>query len=152
MEIVKELPETDYKKVLNSVPIVCIDLIVQNKGGKVLLVKRKEKPAQGEWWFPGGRLFKNEMITDCIKRKLYDEVGLETDESTFVDAYETIFDDGPFDSQSHTINLTYLVIAKGDASVFLNDRYASDYRWVSGYEDFISEYVKRAILAADETW
>ena len=156
-ELVENLPVEDFKKALQSLPISCVDIVVRNNKNKVLLMKRKEKPAEGEWWFPGGRIFKNEKIIDTIARKLKDEVGLnEYCYPEQIGTFETIFDDGPFEQQSHTINTTYLVdlidISKMQTEVSINEKYSSDYRWVDGNEDFISKYVKDIISIVNEEY
>lgn len=155
-EVIRELPVEDFKKTLSSFPIACIDIVVRSVDSKILLIKRKEKPAKGDWWFPGGRIFKNEEILDAISRKLKDEVGIEeVVEAEQIGAFETIFEDGPFEEQSHTINITYIVelskLAK-DCSIVLQDKFADDYRWVVGREDFICSYVKNIIRIAEEEW
>jgi 8-oxo-dGTP pyrophosphatase MutT (NUDIX family) len=65
-----------YNRILRTVPITCIDVaIVAN--GAVLLVKRKDAPARGKWWVPGGRVYKGEMMKDAAIRKCREEVGIE---------------------------------------------------------------------------
>lgn len=152
-EIIEKLPEEKFKEVLRSVPIVCVDTVLRNKEDKILLIKRREKPAEGEWWFPGGRLYKNERLIDCVSRKLSEEIGFECEKCPieFIDAFETIFEDGPFGTQLHTVNLTYLVDDFFSGStISINEEYASDYRWMTGNESFIGDYVKKIIKVVFE--
>jgi colanic acid biosynthesis protein WcaH len=72
----KFIPDSFFKKILQVLPIVCVDLLVINEKNKILLIKRKNEPAKGEWWFPGGRVYKGEQRTDAAKRKLFEECGL----------------------------------------------------------------------------
>lgn len=50
------IPENDYKKILSTMPILCVDLIIFFDG-KCLLLKKKNEPAKGQYWFPGGRVY-----------------------------------------------------------------------------------------------
>lgn len=55
------LPLDTFKTVIESTPLVSIDLIVLNSEGKILLGKRLKHPAQGYWFVPRGRILK-----ECI--------------------------------------------------------------------------------------
>ena len=48
-----------FRDVLNSAPLISIDILVKNKG-KVLLGKRINNPAKGFFFSTGGRIFKND--------------------------------------------------------------------------------------------
>ena len=41
---------------LLNLPILCVDLIIQNSEGEFLLVKRDNHPIKGYDWVPGGRM------------------------------------------------------------------------------------------------
>ena len=55
-----------FKTVIQSTPLISIDLIVK-KDNKILLGKRLNKPAQGYLFSIGGRIYKNETINNAIK-------------------------------------------------------------------------------------
>jgi colanic acid biosynthesis protein WcaH len=65
-----------YRQILSCIPIACVDIAIVNDG-EILLVKRNDKPAQGQWWLPGGRVRKGEVMRDTAKRKALGEVGLD---------------------------------------------------------------------------
>ena len=65
-----------YRQILEFMPIPCVDIAVVANGA-VLLVLRDDAPAQGEWWLPGGRILKGEMMRDTAIRKARQEVGIE---------------------------------------------------------------------------
>jgi colanic acid biosynthesis protein WcaH len=48
----------DFATVVRSTPLISIDLIVENESGEFLLGKRTNRPAQGYWFVPGGRVQK----------------------------------------------------------------------------------------------
>jgi len=68
----------DKKQILNiidSTPLVSVDLIIENPNKEILLGKRNNRPAQGFWFVPGGRIDKNEEIAGAIKRISTKEIG-----------------------------------------------------------------------------
>jgi colanic acid biosynthesis protein WcaH len=50
-----------FKDLIENAPLVSIDLIVRQREG-ILLGKRVNRPAQGFWFVPGGRVYKNESL------------------------------------------------------------------------------------------
>lgn len=54
------LDVTTFETVVASAPLISIDLLVENEQGQYLLGLRKNRPAQGYWFVPGGRVQKNE--------------------------------------------------------------------------------------------
>ena len=71
---------TDNKKqfnIIDSTPLVSVDLIIKNPNKEILLGKRVNRPAQGYWFVPGGRILKNEKILDALKRVSKTEIGYD---------------------------------------------------------------------------
>ncbi|HEU5114557.1 MAG TPA: NUDIX domain-containing protein [Candidatus Paceibacterota bacterium] len=54
------------------------------KDGKVLLGKRKGSHGAGEYAWPGGHLEYMESFTDCAKREIMEETGIEVDNIRFL--------------------------------------------------------------------
>ena len=54
------IEEKDYIKIMQTIPVVCVDALIQNKKQEFLLVKRDNEPLKGKFWMPGGRLHKGE--------------------------------------------------------------------------------------------
>jgi colanic acid biosynthesis protein WcaH len=50
------LDDTTFKTVIASTPLISIDLVVKNTKGEYLLGYRNNRPAQGFWFVPGGRI------------------------------------------------------------------------------------------------
>lgn len=67
------IPSKLYKKIVESVPILCVDVVLTYKD-KFVLVKRKTEPLKDKWWVVGGRAFKGEKTLDTAKRKVTGEV------------------------------------------------------------------------------
>lgn len=70
------LSQDDFVTVVRSTPLVSIDLIVENTQGEFLLGKRLNRPAQGYWFVPGGRVQKDEPLSAAFERLTEGELGL----------------------------------------------------------------------------
>lgn len=84
------IPSALYKQITDTMPIASIEAIII-KDSAILYLKRKNKPARGEWWFPGGRIRKGETFTDALYREVKEETGLDVDIIKFVGVYNRIF-------------------------------------------------------------
>ena len=69
------IDDTLYQTIKKVMPIFCVDLVA-HRGNAVLLCKRLNEPIKGEWYFPGGRLHKNENISSAIARIAWNELGI----------------------------------------------------------------------------
>lgn len=105
------IEEDLYREILRATPIACVDVAVIYCG-MVLLVKRADKPAQGQWWLPGGRVMKGETMKEAAARKVKEELGLDCVVGPLVHTAETIFPDGPGGIDVHSINACFLVYPK----------------------------------------
>ena len=65
-----------YSQILEHMPIPAVDFVLVHNH-QVLLALRKDEPAKGQWWIPGGRVLKNETLETAVKRKALQEVGVE---------------------------------------------------------------------------
>lgn len=59
-----------------NVPRVAVGAIIF-KDDNVLLVKRRNPPAQGLWAIPGGKVRWGETLEQALKREIREETGLE---------------------------------------------------------------------------
>ncbi len=64
-----------YQQILKLMPLVCVDLLIRNKNSKFLMLRRKNNPERGSWWFPGGRVQFGEQRKEAVFRKLDEECG-----------------------------------------------------------------------------
>lgn len=71
------IPDELYRQIISVMPIPCVDLIVQDGEDRILMLKRKNEPAKGQWWLPGGRIHFGESRNDTARRKLKEECGLD---------------------------------------------------------------------------
>ncbi|KON80314.1 GDP-mannose mannosyl hydrolase [Azoarcus sp. PA01] len=130
-----------FRIVVASTPLVSIDLVVENTAGEILLGERRNRPAQGCWFVPGGRVLKNETLDAAFRRLTQAELGqvFERGEANFLGVFEHFYRDsvfgeaGPADPHgapdTHYVVLAYrLGVAD---SVVLNPPEAQHgrYRW-----------------------
>jgi colanic acid biosynthesis protein WcaH len=67
----RKLSRSSFIDVVKRTPLVSIDIIVENRRNQVLLGLRKNEPAKGFWFVPGGRILKNERIAKDPKVHTY---------------------------------------------------------------------------------
>lgn len=90
-----KLAAEEYQRILERVPVLCVDAIIVNEQGRFLLVKRRNAPRQGEWWVPGGRVLKGETLEAAFRRKMREELGLEVKILMPVGYFEVKHEDDP---------------------------------------------------------
>ena len=56
------IPDKIYAEIVQNVPILCVDLLMQDESGSYLLLKRKNEPLKNEYYLPGGRIFIGELL------------------------------------------------------------------------------------------
>jgi colanic acid biosynthesis protein WcaH len=71
------IPQGLYRKILGSMPLLCVDGIIRNSSGQVVLVKRNNEPLRNVWWVPGGRVLKGETLERAFRRKMREELGIK---------------------------------------------------------------------------
>nr|WP_024965019.1 GDP-mannose mannosyl hydrolase [Pantoea sp. IMH] len=69
----------DFATIVRSTPLISIDLVVENPAGQCLLGLRTNRPAQGYWFVPGGRVRKEETLHDAFRRITKMELGITFD-------------------------------------------------------------------------
>ncbi|MCK5664072.1 MAG: GDP-mannose mannosyl hydrolase [Thiotrichaceae bacterium] len=96
--------------IIDTTPLVSIDLIIKNSEQQVLLGKRVNRPAKDFWFVPGGRIRKNERLADAVKRISVHELGfvLEKNAGKMLGAYDHIYPDNFLDHPK--INTHYVAL------------------------------------------
>lgn len=126
------LPLDDYKKIIKSMPILCIDVIIINPQKKYLLVKRKNEPLKSEYWIPGGRIFHYENINNGIDRILHNEVNIIANDlkKFFIGVYQDFFNENSFESNTkyHTISIVFQINIDNKFQIKL-DNQSENYIW-----------------------
>jgi colanic acid biosynthesis protein WcaH len=131
------LPLATFTAIIKSAPLVSIDLIVQTNKEKVLLGYRNNRPAQGFWFVPGGRILKDESMQSAFKRLTLNELGkeFELSQAQFIGPFEHFYSDNVSeeDFTTHYIALGYrLVVDESQLNLPLDQH--SKYTWMSEAE------------------
>ena len=131
------LPRETFDLVVRHTPLVSFDLLVRDAQGRLLVGRRVNRPAQGAWFVPGGRIEKDERLAAAFRRITRAELGVEIELATtrFVGYFEHHYPDNR--SGVHGFGTHYVVLAHEIAGHSLEslptDQHAA-YRWVSDAE------------------
>jgi colanic acid biosynthesis protein WcaH len=141
------IPDEFYQRIVKSMPIPCVDLLVSDRVGKVLMLKRKEPPAKGQWWFPGGRVLYGELRLEAAHRKLKEECSLEGRIIREVGTYDLIFNCECSNHPSHGITTVFhMTVNQNEVRL---DNQSSDYRW-QGVDTWLREVSHEFLVAVLE--
>jgi colanic acid biosynthesis protein WcaH len=108
------LPASQFRAAVESLPLVSIDLCLIDTQQRILLGKRLNRPAQGWWFTPGGRIRKNEAWQDAFKRIAQDELGLEGDAlqvAQLMGIWDHFYEESALDPDisTHYVNLPHVL-------------------------------------------
>lgn len=144
------LPTEEYKKLMDSMPICCVDVVFLNKEKtKTLLFKRRNEPVKGEYFTIGGRLIKNEKLLDCAVRQGKRELGLALDPKKLFLAgiIEEPWPNSAFEGISyHDIDIYYGYILESENVEVTFDTQHSDYKWFATHDPSLHPNIKERIL------
>jgi len=138
------LPTETFKTIIKSTPLVSIDLIVRNPEGNVLLGKRTNRPAQGFWFVPGGRILKDESFEQAFNRLVNIELGLSNQQVTFLGTYQHFYEDN-FSTDAfstHYVVLAYEMNVMLDIGSLPIEQH-NEYRWFNEEEILTSDSVHK---------
>lgn len=133
------LDRDTFKTIVDKTPLISIDLVVRNSVGEVLLGQRLNKPAQGFWFVPGGRILKDESIANAFKRLTLNELGITIDikDARYLGLYEHFYPGSIFsdDVTQSSVSTHYVVnafeVVFPEYNVELPKEQHGEYRWFS---------------------
>ncbi len=87
------LDNSTFVTIVKNTPLISIDLLIFNREEKLLLGWRVNAPAKNCWFVPGGRIAKDERVSQAFKRICHAELGKEIDinMAAFQGVYEHIY-------------------------------------------------------------
>jgi colanic acid biosynthesis protein WcaH len=139
------LDKNTFSTVIESSPLVSIDLIVKNLEGEVLLGERLNRPAIDFWFVPGGRILKDEALAQAFKRLTLDELGKEfsIDQVDLIGPFDHFYDDNFFGDSftTHYVAIGYKLKLSEELSALPCDIQHQSYKWMSIDELKASELV-----------
>ena len=113
------LPEDDYARITRYAPLPAIDIVL-HRSAQVLLGRRRNRPAAGWWFMPGGRVRKAERLADAFARICLDEMGLVASirDARFLGIVEHFYPENAWDDRwgTHCMALVYALAAPDGAS------------------------------------
>lgn len=128
------LDKNTFTTVIDSTPLVSVDLVIINEQGQALLGLRLNRPAQGYWFVPGGRIFKNESLGNAFKRLTHDELGyeLKIEDAELLGAYDHFYTDCMFCEhiETHYVAVAYVIKMSAEqlSNLPINEQHCS-YKW-----------------------
>lgn len=85
-------------------PSIALDCVVFDARGRLLLIRRKNAPFQGQFALPGGFMELGETTEEGARRELREETGIEAGPLRLVGVYS----DPKRDPRRHTVSVVYL--------------------------------------------
>ena len=107
--------------------------LVVNENREILMVREKES----YWYTPGGGLEDGESLTECVKREVLEETGLE------IEVGRVVLIEEYFEGEKHFLCVYFLASTKGEI--------ASDWKDIGGIVE-AKFLTKEEVLAEDEIY
>ena len=121
-----------FRVVLENSPLVSIDICLVCDG-QILLGDRNNEPLKGEWFTPGGRIYKNESWQDALLRISKVELGLSDvtiDDFSLMGIWDHFYSNSVVDENisTHYVNFPHYTYFKSKPEIALDDQHA-EYKW-----------------------
>lgn len=145
----ERIPEETYAICQRLLPEVCVEVLLEHEGG-VLLARRTNEPARGEWFTPGSRLFKGERLDHAAHRIGLNELGIEVEPTGRLGVYSHFWDVSavPGVDSRHTVNVVFRAAPSNDEfEIELDDQHDA-YRFFTAPEPELHEYMQQYLADA----
>jgi 8-oxo-dGTP diphosphatase len=87
-----------------NTPALTVDCVIYDPKGRVLLIRRKNRPFKGAFALPGGFVDIGETVEAACRREVLEEVGVTVNGLQLVGVYS----DPGRDPRGHTVSVAYL--------------------------------------------
>lgn len=126
------IPAEAYQEILEVLPILCVDIVIKNRKGEYLVVRRNNAPKKGEWWVVGGRVFKGEALKDAATRKTKEELNVEVNDLCPIGYFEDPFQKSPFGLKVpyHAVSVVFSTVIE-DSQVIALDSQSSEWKFAT---------------------
>jgi 8-oxo-dGTP diphosphatase len=122
-------------------PLLAADCIVRDARGRVLLIRRKHPPFQGQYAIPGGFVEIGETVEEACRRELKEETGLTVGALRLVGIYS----DPKRDPRGHTCSVVFLGRATKATPTAGDDAAAAE--WVKDWSKLDLAFDHAKVLA-----
>lgn len=101
-----------FEELVRTAPLISVDFIILNEQNEVLLGYRNNNPAKGYYFIPGGRIRKDEKISDALARVSLKELeySIPIEDLKPVGIFEQFYETNYFETQdisTHYISMPY---------------------------------------------
>lgn len=123
--------DDDFKCVIKNSPLFAIDLVCVSNNS-VLMGRRSNEPAKSYWFVPGGRVRKNEKISDAVLRISSEELDFKIlfSEVFFIGIYDHFYENSVFGNEVDTHYVTAVYVFYADINLAdLPSLQHYDYSW-----------------------
>jgi len=140
----RPIPAEEYATIAEHVPIVSVDLLINHDSG-ILLGKRQNEPAKGEWFVPGGTVIKGERRREAVHRVAEEELGCDVTIDQNVGVYDHFYDAAASDGvESKQYLATAYIVTPVKNSFQPDDQHSKFQVFSEPFED-VHEYVVRYV-------
>jgi len=121
-----------FKAVIENTPLVSIDLCLVCDG-QILLGKRNNEPLKGEWFTPGGRIYKNETWQKALLRIIEAELGLcdiTAKDFSLMGIWDHFYSNSVVDEHisTHYVNLPHYADFQSRPPISIDDQHG-EFQW-----------------------
>ena len=106
------LTDDEYDFIYSRVPRICIDLLIRDSNGGILLTKRDSEPYKDYWHTPGGRVKFRETIKEAVKRIALIELNKSVEVGNMIGFVE-LLNEQQGNSQRHSITIYFECFSEG---------------------------------------
>jgi 8-oxo-dGTP diphosphatase len=122
-------------------PELAVDCLVFDPAGRLLLIRRKNPPFQGQYALPGGFVDYGETTEHAATRELAEETGLAATSMTLAGVYS----DPQRDPRGHVVSVAYRIETVGHDPRAGDDAAAAEF--VADWADLDLAFDHRRIVA-----
>jgi len=113
--------------IVKNVPLTSLDLCLVCEG-KILLCERRNEPLRGQWFTPGGRIYKNEPWQSALLRIAQTELGLRNykiEDFSLMGIWDHFYNNSVVDesTSTHYVNLPHYSCFKNMPLIELDDQH-----------------------------
>lgn len=140
------LPPDRFRDAVAALPLVSIDFCLTTADGLILLGLRRNAPARGYWFTPGGRIRKLETLDAARHRIFTEETGFDAallQTAALMGAWDHLYPDSALDPDlpTHYINLPHRIVLPAVLPLpDVSDQHAA-WRWWPAAEAAVSDAV-----------
>jgi 8-oxo-dGTP diphosphatase len=122
-------------------PSLAVDCVVFDPAGRLLLIRRKNQPFQGQYALPGGYVDYGESTEHAAARELKEETSLVATRIALVGVYS----DPQRDPRGHVVSVAYRIETAGHDPQAGDDAAAATF--IAGWEDLDLAFDHSSIVA-----